>query len=78
MRAILLIGCAALTLTACGGDADTEANETNLAVDNMMVDQNMPVDANMDMNAMNAAEHENMVVNDLTNNDVDANLANGL
>ena len=82
MRAILAIGCAALTLSACGGGADTTAanNADAMTVDNMMVDENAAMtgpggmDGNMDTNAMT----ENMMMNDMNTNDPDTNLANGM
>lgn len=66
-----------VTLAACGSGAETE---DNMAVDNLMVndvimDANMTTDLNA-MDGMNATE--NAMVNDLTNNDADTNLANGM
>lgn len=82
MRALILAAGAALTLTACGGAADETAANDDLAVDNMMVDDNAMM-ANdmggMDANAAtNAGEEANLIANDLTTNDADANLANGM
>lgn len=78
-----VIGFAALA--ACGGN--TEDNTANMDENAMMTDMNAGMDMNMtDMNAdmnmtMNAADGmnatENAIVNDLTTNAPDANLANG-
>ena len=89
MRAFLVIG-AALALGACG-DRDTRSDETNMAADNMMVDQNMAMDpmmnadANMAMDPMmNGTTNgidpttQNMIEQDMNTNDADTNLANGL
>ncbi len=80
MRAFILVAGAALVVTACSSNDD--ANNTMVVEDNM-ADMNA-----MDMNAtdpsmtLNAADGmnatENAVVNDLTTNNADANLANGL
>ena len=89
MRAFLVIG-AALALGACGG-GDREADEANMAADNMMVDENMAMDpmmnadANMAMDPMmNGTTNgldpttQNMIEQDMNTNDADTNLANGL
>ena len=83
MRAILMIGCAALTLSACGdATRDTEAaNDMNaLTADNMMMDQNaaMTGPGGMDGNLDTNAATENMMMNDMTTNETDTNLDNGL
>ena len=80
MRVLILAAGAALTLAACSGGGGEEANaDANMTDMNAgMTDPNATTDANMTMNAadgMNATE--NAVVNDLTSNDADANLANG-
>lgn len=77
-----LAGCAALA--ACGGAA--EDNAANVDMNAGMTDLNAgmtadmnAMDANMSLNAtdgMNATE--NAVVNDVTTNDPDTNLANGM
>jgi hypothetical protein len=86
MRTLIIAVGAALALSACGGGGG-EAENTDA---NMMTDMNAgmtdlnvmdmnAMDANMTMNAadgMNATE--NAVVNDLTTNTPDANLANGM
>ena len=89
MRALVLVAGAALTLSACNNANDANEVDT-LAVNNLIVDGDaMTADANamvdpatglpMDANAMatdnslNAAEQK-----DLTTNDADTNLANGL
>lgn len=81
MRALILVAGAALAVSACSSNDD--ANNTMVVEDNMSADMNT-----MDMNAtdpsmtLNAADGmnatENAVVNDLTNNTADANLANGM
>ena len=76
MRAILLIGCAALALGACG--RDDAVNDANLmAANDMMMDENAAATGGMDANAATNAATENMMMNDLTNNDADTNLSNG-
>lgn len=83
MRAFLLVAGAALTLSACGGGGESEANELaveNLAVENLVVndpamDANLAT--NMDVNMTDPAI-ENAIANDLTTNTPDANLANGM
>jgi actin-like ATPase involved in cell morphogenesis len=85
MRAFYLVAGAALTLAACGGGGEAENTDANMMTDMNagMTDMNVMdmngMDANMTMNAadgMNATE--NAVVNDLTTNTPDANLANGM
>ena len=82
MRALILAAGAALTLAACGGNNDSDANDVNMMVtDNMTMDQNamMANDmGSMDGNAATNADTENMMMNDLTNNSADTNVANGL
>lgn len=84
MRALVLLAGAALSLSACGGEAETDANAVDtLAVNNLVVEDNGMADATMnaDLNAtMNAvdANATNAVMEDLTTNEADANLANGL
>jgi len=79
---------AALTLTACGGGGENQANQMageNVAMDNLSasdpamnasgaVDANMSMDANMAMDA----NTQNAMMNDLKTNDPDTNLANGM
>ena len=80
MRAYVLIPCAALALAACNDRADdaaVNADANVVAVDNMAADANMMAapggaDANM---ATNTTEEMNT---DLTTNDADTNLANGM
>lgn len=75
MRALILAAGAALIVSACGRGEDTTANDANaMAADNMMVDENM---GGMDANAATNAATENAMLNDLTNNTADTNLANG-
>ena len=80
MRTLTMVAAAALTLSACSGgdEANTEANMVDMNAGMNATDMN-GMDANMSINAadgMNATE--NAVVNDLTTNDPDANLANGM
>jgi hypothetical protein len=81
MRALILVAGAALALSACSG-GQSEANEVDtLAVNNLIVDENTAMDANMTMNMdMNAADPatQNMMMNDMTTNNADTNLANGM
>ena len=78
MRAILTIGAAALALSACGS-SNTANNDANaMLVNDMMMDQNAAATGGMDANVATNAAPENMIVNDLTHNDTDTNLSNGL
>ena len=77
MRAFLLISVAALGLAACG--RDDRAEDANMADANMMMEENvaldtMNADANLDVNADTA----NATAEDLTTNDADTTLANGM
>ena len=75
MRAILLLGCAALALGACNQAEEADVN----AADNMILEENAAVDAGgMDANLATNAATENAMVNDLLQNDADTNLANGM
>lgn len=80
---------AALTLTACGGGGENQANQMageNAAMDNFSagdpaamnatgaIDANAAMDANMAMDA----NTQNAMMNDLKTNDPDTNLANGM
>ena len=73
-----------MTLSACGGgdSAETDANAVDtLAVNNLIVDEGAAMTANIDANGtadLNAAETNDLVNQDLTTNNPDANLANGL
>lgn len=78
MRAFILLSCAALAVSACNRADDTgEANV--LAEDNMMVDENAMLDPamNADANLADTATN-NLIEQDLTTNDADTNLANGM
>ena len=82
MRALILAAGAALTLSACGGADSAAENDMNaMTADNMMIEDNAMM-ANdiggMDGNAATNADTENMMMNDLTTNDADTNLANGM
>ncbi len=78
MRAFLLISCAALGLAACGRDDGAE--DANMADANMMMEENMALDGGMKADANMAVDPatQNMVNQDLTTNEADANLANGM
>ena len=82
MRAFLLAACTALTLAACNNKAADDAADANadanvLATDNMMTgDPAAP--GGMDGNMATNAATENAMVEDLTTNDADTNLANGM
>jgi len=81
MRALILAAGAALALSACGGNNDTATNEdlNAMTADNMALDQNAAGTAGgMDGNLATNATTENMMMNDLTTNDADTNLANGM
>ena len=77
MRLLILAAGAALALSACSSGNDAQNNTTDLQVGNLIVDENTANAAGMDMNAMNGAADQNAVMNDLTHNDPDTNLANG-
>jgi hypothetical protein len=80
MRALILAAGAVLTLSACSKSGDSSNNEMNsaAAVDNTLLDQNASL-GGMDGNIATNAENENALMNaDLTNNDADTNLANGI
>ena len=88
MRKLLLAGaaCAALALSACGGNKSDDANN-NAAADNMAMDQNMSADMNLgtegQVNAAAAngsidANTQAAMQNDLKTHDHDTNLANGI
>jgi hypothetical protein len=79
MRSILLLTCAAVALAACG--RDDAANEANVvAADNLVVTDDAMMDPamNADANLATDPAANNAVVEDLTTNDADANLANGM
>lgn len=78
MRAFLLISCAALGLAACSRDDGAE--DANMADANMMMEENIALDGGMNADANMAVDPatQNMVNQDLTTNDADANLANGM
>jgi hypothetical protein len=80
MRALILAAGAALTLSACGAGRDSANSDMNsiAAVDNTMIDQNAAL-GGMDGNVATNAETENaLMMNDLTHNEADTNLANGM
>ena len=80
MRAFILTACAALTMAACNNRADDAAANDDLnalATDNMMAgDPAAP--GGMDGNVATNEATENAMVEDLTTNDADTNLANGM
>lgn len=76
----LAVAFACATLAACGGETNTAENADanmmmtdNLGATDMNMDMNMPINAADGMNST-----ENAMVNDLTTNTPDTNLANGL
>ena len=80
MRALMIAAGAALALSACGG-GDTADDANMIEMDNMSTDQNAMLGndlGGMDGNAATNATTENMMLNDLTSNDADTNLANGM
>jgi hypothetical protein len=79
MRSIFLISAAALALAACG--RDDAADEANVvAADNLVVTDDAMMDPamNADANLATDPAANNAVVEDLTTNDADTNLANGM
>ena len=77
-------GVLVVLATACSGGAEENADanlDANLTTD-MNMDMNMDMNAGMDMNMINGADGmnatENAMVNDMTTNDADTNLANGM
>lgn len=77
MRALILVASAALALSACNNAGDAEENaavDETLATENVVTD-NLTVDADA-LNTVNATD--NAVATDLTTNDADTNLANGM
>jgi hypothetical protein len=78
MRSIFLISCAAIALAACG--RDDAADEANLAADNVVVTDDALTDPalNADANLGTDPAANNAVAEDLTTNDADTNLANGM
>jgi hypothetical protein len=83
MRSIFLITGAALTLAACGGGGGTEEANT-MTSDNMLVNDGAMMDPTMngDMNAMGNttmdANTQNAAEQDLTTNEADTNVTNGM
>lgn len=80
MRTMFLLAGAALALSACGGANEADEADT-LAVNNVIVDESMTTDdtLNADVNAVvTDANTQNAIVEDLTTNDADTNLANGM
>ena len=81
MRALILVAGAALAVSACNGNdaADDTANlDANLVTEDLGTD-NVTIDANnvtIDANGMDATA--NAETTDLTTNDADTNLANGM
>ena len=76
MRAFLLISVAALGLAACG--RDDRAEDANMADANMTMEENLALDMNADANMDVNADTANAMAEDLTTNDADTNLANGM
>jgi hypothetical protein len=91
MRTLLTIAGAtlALGLAGCSGGNDADNATDTLAVNNLIIDDGTTLNADMnagmpsDMNAMtandmNAMTTQDLQQKDLTTNDADTNLANGL
>ena len=80
MRSIVLIAGAALALAGCDSRSEADNNMTvdNLAVDNLVLNDGTAMDANLTANMPADSDTANMMANDLTTNDADTNLANGL
>ena len=77
MRALIMAAGAALALSACSPADVTQgddANTMNADANAMLANDMGGMDANMATNA----DTENLMLNDLTSNDADTNLANGL
>jgi hypothetical protein len=84
MRSILLIAGAALALSACGSGDESEEADT-LAVNDMVINDSTTDNSmlNGEVNAMTIGNEtmdatQNAVEQDLTTNDADTNLANGM
>lgn len=79
MRLLILAAGAALALSACssGNDAQNDTNVTDLQAGNLIVNDQTMNGATVDMNAMNDSATQNAMMNDITHNDADTNLANG-
>ena len=85
MRSIFLFAGAALALSACGSGGEGEEANT-LVVNDMTMDDSATANAmlNGDLNGMTIgnetmdANTQNAVEQDLTTNDADTNLVNGL
>ena len=77
MRLLILAAGAALALSACSSGNDAQNNTTDLQVGNLIVNEDTANAAGIDTNAMNGAADQNAVMNDLTHNGADTNLANG-
>jgi hypothetical protein len=79
MRALILVAGAALTLSACGGNADHE--DANVIDANAVIVDNS-MDSNMDMNAMMDANHsmtmDNAASADTNAADADVNTVNAM
>ena len=87
MRALILVAGAAMALSACGGGGNSEQNEVDtLSANNLVVEDSAGMNAlsngTADANAIAAMNGQdpatqNAMMNDLTSNDADTNLANG-
>jgi hypothetical protein len=81
MRYLILAAGAALSLAACSNnnDAQNADNGVDLQVGNLVVENtgDMNAMAPTDMNAVTTNDTQNAMMNDLTHNDADTNLANG-
>lgn len=75
MRMAIIIGATAIALTACN---KRDAANT-MAEENMAMAEDVAATGDVDANAAtNDTAEANMVMNDMTHNDADANLANGM
>ena len=81
MRLLILAAGAALTVSACGGGSEAQNNDMaveNLAVDNLVMNDPAAMNDTMNMD-MNATDNtQNAMMNDMTTNEADTNLANGM
>ena len=75
MRALILVACAALAFSACSRE---EAADDTMNADANLVSENLTVDANQVNVVTTDNATDNAVETDLTTNEADTNLANGM
>ena len=76
MRALILVAGAALAVSAC---SQNEAADNTMNVDETMTAENIVTDnLTVDANMVNVTTDANAVATDLTTNDADTNLDNGM